>query len=80
MHHFSLDGFVVERMLSHDAVTKSIAFLGSFPDREGQAVVRVSRQHFVPDFPQCKEILESKQTVLTETKFTNDIYSKVLLL
>lgn len=69
----SLVGFQVERVLSEDAVNKTVAVLGKFAGKPGDAIALLSRRHF--DVEGLGEIL-SDQTQLTQV-FQNDIYSKV---
>ncbi|KAK3250094.1 hypothetical protein CYMTET_8619 [Cymbomonas tetramitiformis] len=68
----TLKDFVFERVIGEDQRLKSVAVLGRFEGKDGQAVVLLSRRHFAAD--SLREILSLK-TSISEI-FSNDVYSK----
>ncbi|KAK9824616.1 hypothetical protein WJX72_011745 [[Myrmecia] bisecta] len=68
----SLEGFQLDRVLSEDSATKTVAVLGRFAGKPGQAVVRLSRRHFQFD---ALDALLTAQTATVQL-FVNDVYSK----
>lgn len=71
----SLEGFTVERILSEDAPSKSVAILGTFSDsKDGdKAIVKLSKRHFQLD--SLHDLFQSGPSL--QLDFENDIYSKV---
>mmetsp|Transcript_29873 Transcript_29873/g.76641 ORF Transcript_29873/g.76641 Transcript_29873/m.76641 type:complete len:311 (+) Transcript_29873:142-1074(+) len=70
----SLEGFTVERILSEDAPSKSVAILGTFSDsKDGdKAIVKLSKRHFQLD--SLHDLFQSGPSL--QLDFENDIYSK----
>eukprot|EP00892_Ulva_mutabilis_P005212 jgi/Ulvmu1/3062/UM015_0102.1 len=70
---FSLRGFEMERCLSESDVSKMVILLGSFKDKQGQAIVILARRHLPTSTSECSELLEG---LATEETLANDIYRK----
>ncbi|KAK9862970.1 hypothetical protein WJX84_007569 [Apatococcus fuscideae] len=69
----SLDGYVLEEVLSQDARSKSVALLGRFKDKEGQALVRLSKQQFELE----KHISKHREQTYCMVKETPEMYRLV---